>query len=261
MNFLINDNWRFLPNPNPKSKRGYIAVPPTTIVQPNNIIYSPVLSPVLSPTAPVFSPIAPFVPPGVFFTNNITGTTAAGTAATGTAATGTAATGTAAAGTTASPAATSALLTATGNFSVVTPPITNIRHLTNPDLDPELQRKVIKHFYKELKEKYFFQKFQNFFKYIVIENNNPRLVKSEEELQKNSNNNDSKLKIKFITDNIFTKYDLEVLISKLIAKYSMLFSEDEYNLHWYNIKSKHSSLVKKAIYKKIKYRIEKKLSF
>ena len=148
------------------------------------------------------------------------------------------------------------------SYTVITPPITNIRHLTNPDQDPELRRKVVKHFYNQLKDVYFLGKFQNLLKYIVVENNKPRLVKSFDELQKNSNNNnDFTLRIKFITENIFSKYDLEVLISKLIAKYGMLYSEDEYNMHWHNAKYKHAKLVKKAMYKKIKYRLQKKVNF
>lgn len=151
------------------------------------------------------------------------------------------------------------------------PRVNNIRHLTNPDDDPELRRKVVKHFYKQLKEIYFIDKLKKLFQYIIIENNenngknentSARLVKTYEEYKKNvNNNNDSNIKIKFITENIFSKYDLEVLISKLIAKYGMLNSDDENNMHWYTAKYKYAGLVKKAMYKKIKYRFEKKVKF
>ena len=157
---------------------------------------------------------------------------------------------------------------------VTYPRVNNIRHLTNPDDDPELRRKVVKHFYKQLKEIYFIDKLKKLFQYIIIENNGNngnngntgntgvRLVKTYEEYKKNeNNNNDSNIKIKFITENIFSKYDLEVLISKLIAKYGMLNSDDENNMHWYTAKYKYASLVKKAMYKKIKYRFEKKVKF
>jgi hypothetical protein len=145
---------------------------------------------------------------------------------------------------------------------VLSPRFGNVRHITDPDSDPELRRKVVKHFYKELKEKYFIDKFNKFFQYIIIENDKSRLVKTYEEYKKNENNyNDSKIKIKFITENIFTKYDLEVLISKLIAKYGMLNSDDQNNMHWYNSKNKYAGLIKKAMYKKIKYRFEKKVDF
>jgi hypothetical protein len=106
---------------------------------------------------------------------------------------------------------------------VTYPRVNNIRHLTNPDDDPELRRKVVKHFYKQLKEIYFIDKLKKLFQYIIIEKNENngntdntgiRLVKTYEEYKKNeNNNNDSKIKIKFITENIFSKYDLEVLIS------------------------------------------------
>ena len=149
-----------------------------------------------------------------------------------------------------------------GPYPVLSPRFSNVRHITDPDSDPELRRKVIKHFYKELKEKYFIDKFNKFFQYIIIENNEPRMVKTYEEYKKNENNfTDSNKKIKFITENIFSKYDLEVLISKLIAKYGMLNSDDENNMHWYNSKNKYASLIKKAMYKKIKYRLEKKVDF
>jgi hypothetical protein len=154
-----------------------------------------------------------------------------------------------------------------GPYPVLSPRYGNVRHITDPDADPELRRKVIKHFYKELKEKYFIDKFNKFFQYIIIENddnnnNSARLVKTYEEYKKNENNyTNSNKKIKFITENIFTKYDLEVLISKLIAKYGMLNSDDENNMHWYNSKNKYAGLIKKAMYKKIKYRLEKKVDF
>lgn len=145
---------------------------------------------------------------------------------------------------------------------VLSPRFSNVRHITDPDADPELRRKVVKHFYKELKEKYFIDKFNKFFQYIIIENDEPRLVKTYEEYKKNENNfTDSNKKIKFITENIFSKYDLEVLISKLIAKYGMLNSDDENNMHWYNSKNRYAGLIKKAMYKKIKYRLEKKVDF
>ena len=147
-------------------------------------------------------------------------------------------------------------------YPVLSPRFSNVRHLTVPDNDPELRRKVVKHFYKELKEKYFIDKFNKFFQYIIIENDEPRLVKTYEEYKKNENNfTDSNKKIKFITENIFSKYDLEVLISKLIAKYGMLNSDDENNMHWYNSKNRYAGLIKKAMYKKIKYRLEKKVDF
>jgi hypothetical protein len=147
-------------------------------------------------------------------------------------------------------------------YPVLSPRFNNVRHITDPDADPELRRKVVKHFYKELKKKYFIDKFNTFFQYIIIENDKSRLVKTYEEYKKNENDhNNSKIKIKFITENIFSKYDLEVLISKLIAKYGMLNSDDENNMHWYNSKNKYASLIKKAMYKKIKYRLEKKVNF
>jgi hypothetical protein len=231
----------------------------------SSIVNLPPFSPVLSPGVfgvsgiPVLSPahVVPSVPGTYVISNTIpaSATVSASPSVPGSV--------TASPSAPASPSATATVpASATTSYTVITPPITNIRHLTNPDADPELRRKVVKHFYNQLKEVYFLDKFKKLFKYIVVENDKARLVKSYEELQKNANNyNNSKLKITFITDNIFSKYDLEVLISKLIAKYSMLYSDDEYNMHWYTAKYKHAKLVKKAMYKKIKYRLQKKVNF
>ena len=41
----------------------------------------------------------------------------------------------------------------------------------------------------------------------------------------------------------------------------MLNSDDENNMHWYNSKNRYAGLIKKAMYKKIKYRFEKKVDF
>jgi len=264
------DIFRLLP-PLPGSKGNFSLIPtigiPTTNINPAlTSLLSPrygmtlapgaPFSPVLSPGVPLISPAYAIGAPGTFVLST-TVPVSASTSAPGSAT----ATPTAPA-TPGAPALTPGAPGTTTSYTVITPPITNIRHLTNIDQDPELRRKVIKHFYNQLKDVYFLGKFQNLLKYVVVENSSARLVKSYEELQKNSNNNnDFALRIKFITDNIFSKYDLEVLISKLIAKYGMLYSEDEYNMHWYNAKYKHSRLVKKTMYKKIKYRLQKKVNF
>lgn len=245
---------RFLPMPpGNKHKSNVLIIPGSG----NNYIpglmpnfMSPIISPILgAPGSPVI-PIAPgaflqFSPTtGATSPIGVTGAAGAAGAAGATGAIGTGGTG------------------QTYNLSVITPPMTNIRQISFPDNDPELRKKVVKYFYDRLKDIYFHGKFQKLLKYIVIENNIPRLVQSYEELQKNiDNKNDISIRIKFITENIFSKYDLEVLISKLIQKYGMLFSDDEYNMHWYNAKNKYSSKVKKAMYKKIKYRLQKKVHF
>jgi hypothetical protein len=265
------DLFRLLP-PLPGSKGNFsllptIGIPTTNINAALTSHLSPLLSPrygmtvapgvpfspVLSPGVPLISPAYAIGAPGTFVLS--TTVPASGSASAPGSATATPGAPGATALTPGAPGTTT-------SYTVITPPITNIRHLTNIDQDPELRRKVVKHFYNQLKDVYFLGKFQNLLKYIVVENGSARLVKSYEELQKNSdNNNDFTLRIKFITENIFSKYDLEVLISKLIAKYSMLYSEDEYNMHWYNAKYKHSRLVKKTMYKKIKYRLQKKVNF
>lgn len=267
-NTVSSSGMRFLPVPvipeifndkkhkKHKKKHNFFILPEAPILNPY-LPMNQIISPPLSPVVPVLSPMgAPVfnstgsVLPGVYLTPRInagvTGTTGAAGAA-----------GTPGTTTPNSPVNT------TLTYNVVTPPITNIRHLTHPDQDPQLRKNVVKHFYNRLKEVYFLSsKFKSLLKYIVVENNIARLVKTYEELQKNiSNNSDYSTRVKFIIDNIFSKYDLEVLISKLIAKYGMLYSEDAYNMHWYNVKNKYSKKVTKAMYKKIKYRLQKKVHF
>lgn len=241
---------RFLPSYDNKSNfvilndvmRYDIPIMKTSSIHGTNLINSPLLSPTLSPVMGMGMPGMPMIPmPGIGIPGVYINTT--------------------------SPTETDKSKKSDPQqaniYTVVTPPITNIRHITHPNQDPELRRKVVKHFYNNIKDIYFItSKFKKLLKYIIVENNNPRLVKSLEELEKNSNNNtDYSLRIKFIIKNIFSKYDLELLISKLIAKYSMLYSDDEYNMHWHNAKYRHAKTVKKAIYKKIKYKLQKKLNF
>ncbi len=265
--YLGTGGMRFLPMNNDQSKKtnSHVLIIPDSGFIPGSgfmpdsgfglmpSLLSPVISPVLGPGIPVF----PSGIPGAYIEITPVGSGAAPAPAP---AAGAAGAGAGAAGAAAPGAATSS--GQSYNISVITPPITNIRQISFPDNDPELRRKVVKYFYDKLKDIYFHGKFQKLLKYIVIENNTPRLVKSYEELQKNiDNKNDISIRIKFITENIFSKYDLEVLISKLIQKYGMLFSDDEYNMHWYNAKNKYSNKVKKAMYKKIKYRLQKKVHF
>jgi hypothetical protein len=265
---------RFLPAPH-GSRHNMMILPPFD----NNYsfmhrnIMSPVISPVHNfnigmsstgvpgvnmPGISAISAISPILSmPGTFV--SMTPTPAAtGAAATGTAtgATTTAASGSGP-GTGTVPGTTQSY-----NLSILTPPITNIRQISHPDNDPELRKKVVKYFYDKLKDISFNSKFQKLLKYIIVENDKARLVKSYEELQQNEKNNSNMTaRVNFIIDHIFSKYDLELLISKLIQKYGMLFSDDEYNMHWYNAKNKYSSKVKKAMYKKIKYRLQKKVIF
>jgi len=282
---MISNNYRYLIHRNGKKLQKI----PTFGFDNYSTIYMPTISTTLSPTLSTISPtLSPTLIPGLYPTGlpglypaGLHGLYSTGLPGTYINATTAAPTATTAAptATTAAPTATTAAPTSTAtappvtavpvpvaspiNYSLITPNITNIRHLTHPDQDPELRRKVVKHFYNELKEVYFLSKFQKLLKYVIVEENNKvRLVNSFNELQQNKNNNNNfSLRIKFITENIFSKYDLEVLISKLIAKYSMLYSEDEYNIHWYNAKNKHAGIIKKAMYKKIKYRLQKKVNF
>lgn len=128
----------------------------------------------------------------------------------------------------------------------------NVKSFLDPNDDPKMQRNIIKYFYERLKEIYLEATLSKLLKYIIIKNNIPQLVESEEEYNKNDVNNNRKERINFILEKYFTKYDMELLLHKLVAKKGY---------KWYDLKTKHSHSVKKAVYKKIKERILRHLKF
>lgn len=131
----------------------------------------------------------------------------------------------------------------------LTTPPNMIRKLSNPNMDPLLQKHVIKYYYQRLKEIYLPGTFSKLLKYVTIKDNNLTLVSSYEEYKNNNSNERIHDRVKFILHNYFSKYDLELVLVKAVEKYS---------LNWYELKNRHSSLIKKKIYKKIKERLERK---
>lgn len=136
--------------------------------------------------------------------------------------------------------------------NIVSPIPVKVKSLLDPNDDPEMQHNIIKYFYERLKEIYLEATLSKLLKYIMIEDNKSQLVSSQDEYDKNDINANKKEKVKFILDNYFSKYDMEALLHKVVAK-------KRYN--WYDLKTKHSHYIKKAIYKKIKERIERHLKF
>lgn len=127
-----------------------------------------------------------------------------------------------------------------------------IRPISNPNADPKLRHDVVKYYYDRLKTVYLPASLSKLLKYIAVRNGAAALVTSEQEYDNNSTTHNVDLRVKYIMDTYFSKYDLEVVMDKVV---------NEFGLNWYELKSKHSSEIKKAIYRKIRRRIERDLSF
>ncbi len=126
---------------------------------------------------------------------------------------------------------------------------TRIKSITNPNDDPDMQKSIIKYFYQKLRDVYFYSSMAKLLGFVKIQDNKPRLVSSYEEYKNNNSPSNPEPKIKYIMDEFFSKYDLEVLLHKVV---------DNNGYNWYDLKEKHSHKVKKEIYKKIRHILEKK---
>ena len=127
-----------------------------------------------------------------------------------------------------------------------------LRSHLNPNDDPELHESVINHFYKHKLNMWFetSQSYGKLLRYIKMANGTPTIISTPSELESNTSTSNNREKINFILDRIFSKYDLEALLTKLSF---------EYSINWYDMKNKHNDLIKEAIYKKIKNRLTRHL--
>jgi hypothetical protein len=123
----------------------------------------------------------------------------------------------------------------------------------NVNNDRDLIRNVTKYFFEGTMNRWLYSDFQELLKYLVIKKGKVHIVSNREELSKNkldNNMNDMKLKVKFISEYVMTKYDMRSFLKKLSLKSGVdLWKFKDYK-----------SRVKKSIFKKIKSKLEK-LSF
>ena len=123
----------------------------------------------------------------------------------------------------------------------------------NVNNDPDLIRSVSKYFFESTMNRWLYSDFQELLKYLVIKNNKVNVVGNRDELNNNkldNNMEDMRLKVRFISEYIMTKYDMKNFLKKLSLKTG---------LDLYKFK-KYKSKIKKALYRKIKRKLEK-LSF
>jgi len=126
------------------------------------------------------------------------------------------------------------------------------RQYFNTNDDPELRSSVVNHFYKKLQNVWLSTSMAKLLKYVKIDGNNAVIVSSVQELEKNTpvNSADQEKRTSYILDRVFSKYDLEALLTKLAT---------EYMLNWYDMKNTHNDLIKRTIYRKIKHRLSRHL--
>jgi len=129
-------------------------------------------------------------------------------------------------------------------------PLVKARQYFNPNDDPQLRETVIKHFYRKLREVWLESSFVKLLRYIKVQNGTPMPVDSIKEIENNTDRSHDARKIQYVLESIFSKYDMEVLLDKVVM---------EYMLNWYDLKSKHNDIVKQEVYRKIKHRLVRKL--
>lgn len=136
--------------------------------------------------------------------------------------------------------------------SIITPTPSNgflkARQYFNPNDDPELHKSVIQYFYKKLTDVWLTTSMEKLLRFIKVEGGNAFIVRDYNEYEKNSDRGNQEKKISYITERIFSKYDLEALLEQLSA---------EYLLNWYDMKHTHSDFIKRSIYKKLKHRLSR----
>ena len=129
-------------------------------------------------------------------------------------------------------------------------PSYELNHYTNVNRDPSLLRSVTKYFYEKTMNKWLLSDFEHLLSYLIIKNKNVALVKSDKELEKNKPDNDTakiNMKVEFIANYVFTKHDMRSFVKKFAIKTNL----DLWDLE------KNKKYVKKALYKKIRRRLEK----
>lgn len=120
----------------------------------------------------------------------------------------------------------------------------------NVNNDPDLIRSVTKYFFESTMNRWLYSDFQELLKYLVIKNNKVSIVNDRDEFNKNKLDNkmdDMRLKIRFISEYVMTKYDMKNFLKKLALKTG---------LDLWKFK-KYKSKIKRALYRKIKKKLEK----
>ena len=130
------------------------------------------------------------------------------------------------------------------------PPYYSYQNVNN---DPDLIRSVTKYFFESTMNRWLYSDFQELLRYLVIKKDKVNVVGNRDDLMKNkldNNMEDMRTKIRFISEYVMTKYDMKSFLKRLALKTG---------LDLWKFK-KNKSKIKRAIYRKIKRKLEK-LSF
>lgn len=143
------------------------------------------------------------------------------------------------------------------NFPIVSPIYRNyvppLYRYQNVNNDKNLIRSVTKYFYESTMNRWLYSDFQDLLRYLVIKKNKVIVVSNKDELLKNKldkNMDDMRLKIKYISEFVMTKYDMKRILKKIALKNKL----DLWKFR------KYKSKIKKILFKKMENKLEK-LSF
>lgn len=117
--------------------------------------------------------------------------------------------------------------------------------------DPELRKKVVKHFFHVYSTNWLPFSFTKLQKYLSSSNGNINFIKNINEYNKETTIEQSVMpseKLDFIIDNVFGKHELLVFLDKFVRVH---------NVNWYDLKTKHYEKVKTELYDKLKNHMKK----
>jgi hypothetical protein len=122
---------------------------------------------------------------------------------------------------------------------------------TDVNNDPELRKKVVRYFYEKYSTTWLPFSFTKLQKYLVSSNGTVSFISNINDYDKESKNENKNVpsdKIDFIIDNVFGKHELLVFLDKFVRNY---------NVNWYDLKTKHSDKIKSELYDKLKNHMKK----
>ena len=117
--------------------------------------------------------------------------------------------------------------------------------------DPELRKKVVKHFFHVYSTTWLPFSFTKLQKYLTLSNGNISFIKNINEYNKETTVEKNVVpadKLDFIIDNVFGKHELLVFLDKFVRVH---------NVNWYDLKTKHYEKVKTELYDKLKNHMKK----
>jgi len=113
--------------------------------------------------------------------------------------------------------------------------------------DEEVQKRMTSYFFEKTINNWLHSDFDDVLKYLIVKSKKVQPVSNKKEYEKNKPHDNLDQKIKYIENNIMTKYDMKSFLKKFVLKTGIV---------WYKLRD-HKDIVKKSISKKIKSNIQK----